>query len=144
MIDGGPADKASSSIKAGNIVEKIDGVTIDDSIDFYKLLNRKVGKITLLSVFDPAANKRLEETIKPINGGEEGELLYTRWVRNRRKEVEQLSGGKIGYIHVRSMNDASMRAAFDESLGLNCAWYANILLTLTAPRTAEVAAPAAA
>ena len=61
VIAGGPVDKAASNLKAGNIIEMIDGVTIDDSIDFYKLLNRKAGKITLLSVFDPAANKRWEE-----------------------------------------------------------------------------------
>ncbi len=29
-------------------------------MDFYKLLNRKAGKYTLLSVYDPAANKRWE------------------------------------------------------------------------------------
>ncbi|MEP6788725.1 MAG: S41 family peptidase, partial [Acidobacteriota bacterium] len=116
---GGPVDLAASSIKAGNIIEMIDGVTIDASMDFYKLLNRKVGKITLLSIYDPIANKRWEETVKPISGGDEGELLYKRWVRQRRAETDQLSGGRIGYIHVRSMNDASMRVAFDEALGLN-------------------------
>src|SRR4029079_8101039 len=78
VIRGGPADKAVSAIKAGHILEKIDGVALDDKMDFYQLLYRKVGKITLLSVFDPATNKRWEETIKPISGGEEGELLYTR------------------------------------------------------------------
>jgi C-terminal processing protease CtpA/Prc len=70
-------------------------------------------------MYDPAANKRWDETVKPINRGEEGELLYKRWVRRRRAEVDKLSGGKIGYIHVRAMNDPSMRAAVDESLGLN-------------------------
>jgi len=119
VIQGGPVDLASSSIKAGNIIEMIDGVTIDASMDFYRLLNRKVGKITLLSIYDPVANKRWEETVKPISGGDEGELLYKRWVRQRRAETDQLSGGRIGYIHVRSMNDASMRVAFDEALGLN-------------------------
>jgi len=119
VIEGGPLDKANSMIRAGNIIEMIDGNKVDESIDFYQLLNRKVGKITLLSVYDPSTNKRWDETVKPISGGDEGELLYKRWVKNRRKEVERLSGGKLGYVHVRSMNDASMRTVFDESLGLN-------------------------
>src|SRR6185369_8145581 len=119
VIEGGPVDLAASSIKPGNIIEQIDGVTIDASMDFYKLLNRKTGKYTLLSVYDPAANKRWDETVKPINGGEEGELMYKRWVRQRRAEVDRLSGGKIGYVHVRAMNDASMRVVFEEALGLN-------------------------
>lgn len=119
VVEGGPVDKAASKIKADHIIEKIDGVALDASIDFYRLLNRKVGKLTLLSVYDPATGSRWDETVKPISGGEDGELLYKRWVRNRRREVDKLSGGKIGYIHVRSMNDASMRTVFDEALGLN-------------------------
>ena len=119
VIQGGPVDLAASTIKSGHIIEAIDGNTIDASMDFYKLLNRKAGKYTLLSVYDAAANKRWEETVKPISGGEEGELMYKRWVRQRRAETERLSGGKIGYIHVRAMNDSSMRTVFDEALGLN-------------------------
>jgi Tol biopolymer transport system component/C-terminal processing protease CtpA/Prc len=119
VISGGPVDLAASTIKAGHIIEAIDGNKIDASMDFYKLLNRKAGKFTLLSVFDPASNKRWEETVKPVSLGEEGELLYKRWVRQRRAEVDRLSGGKVGYIHVRSMNDASMRVVFEEALGLN-------------------------
>ena len=117
VIDGGPLDKATSKVKAGNIIEMIDGKAITDSMDFYLLLNRKVGKITLLNVFDPVTNTRWEETVKPIGGGEENELLYKRWVANRRKEVDKLSGGKLGYIHVRAMDDASMRNVFEEALG---------------------------
>jgi Tol biopolymer transport system component/C-terminal processing protease CtpA/Prc len=129
VIQGGPVDLAASTIKAGQIIEAIDGNKIDASMDFYKLLNRKAGKFTLLSVLDPATNKRWEETVKPINGGDEGELLYKRWVRQRRAEVDKLSGGRIGYIHVRSMNDASMRVVFEEALGLNIAKDAVIIDT---------------
>ena len=121
VIEGGPVDLAASSTKAGHVVEAIDGIRIDASMDFYKLLNRKAGKFALLSVYDPASNKRWEETVKPVSGGDEAELLYKRWVRRRRADVEKLSGGKIGYIHVRSMNDASMRVVFEEALGLNIA-----------------------
>ncbi|MDP4282368.1 MAG: S41 family peptidase [Bacteroidota bacterium] len=119
VIEGGPIDKSSSRIKAGNIIEKIDGETISDSIDFYSLLNRKVNKLTLLSIYDPANGSRWEETVKPASGGEVNELLYKRWVKNRRDEVDKLSGGQIGYVHVRSMDDESMRTVFEEALGRN-------------------------
>jgi Tol biopolymer transport system component/C-terminal processing protease CtpA/Prc len=119
VLQNGPVDLAASTIKAGHIVEAIDGNKIDSSMDFYKLLNRRAGKFTLLSVYDPAANKRWDETVKPVSGGEENELLYKRWVRQRRAEVDKLSKGRIGYVHVRSMNDASMRVVFEEALGLN-------------------------
>ncbi len=86
VIEGGPADKASSKIKAGTIIEKIDGQSAD-SIDFYQLLNHKSGSLTLLSVYDPSTNKRWEESVKPVSSGEENEFLYKRWVK------KQTSGG---------------------------------------------------
>lgn len=119
VIAGGPLDKADSKVKAGHIIEKIDGIEITPDFDFYMLLNRKKGQLTLISMYDPATKMRWEEQVKPISQGAEGQLLYNRWVRNRRAETERLSGGKIGYVHVRSMDDASMRVAFEESLGRN-------------------------
>lgn len=119
VVQGGPVDVAASTIKSGHIIEQIDGTPIDASMDFYRLLNRKAGRYTLLSVYDPAENKRWDEAVKPVNRGEENELLYKRWVRQRRAEVDRLSGGRIGYVHVRAMNDASMRTVVDEMLGLN-------------------------
>jgi tricorn protease len=129
VIEGGPLDKANSKIRPGNIIEMIDGVAINDSLDFYQLFNRKVNKITLLSVYDAAANKRWDETVKPISGGDENELLYKRWVKKRREEVDKLSDGKIGYIHVRAMDDASMRNVFEEALGRNITKQAVIIDT---------------
>jgi tricorn protease len=121
VVQGGPIDLAASGVRAGQIIESIDGTPIDASMDFYKLLNRKAGKFTLISLYDPTANKRWDETVKPVSRGDESELLYKRWVRQRRAEVDQLSGGKIGYVHVRSMNDASMRTTIDEALGISIA-----------------------
>jgi Tol biopolymer transport system component/C-terminal processing protease CtpA/Prc len=119
VIDGGPVDLAASAVRPGQIIEMIDGNKIDASMDFYKLLNRKSGKYTLLSLYDPVANKRWDETVKPISGGEENELLYRRGVKQRRAEVDKLSGGRIGYVHVRAMNDSSMRVVVEEALGRN-------------------------
>ncbi len=118
VLSGGPLDKANLKIRAGHIVEKIDGLALDGSVDHYKLLNRKAGQLTLLSVYDPAAQTRWEEAAKPISMGEEGALLYRRWVKARRAEVDRLSGGRIGYVHVQSMNDASFRTVIEEVLGL--------------------------
>jgi C-terminal processing protease CtpA/Prc len=117
VVVGGPMDNSTSKVKAGDVIEKIDGEAITPQMDFYTLLNRKAGKLTLLSVFDPAANARWDEPVKPIGAGTENELLYQRWVRQRRAEVDSLSHGTIAYVHVRSMDDASMRTVFEEVLG---------------------------
>ncbi len=119
VIAGGPADKTASKIKAGFIIEKIDGEPVTDKEDWAKLLNRKTGKNTLLSIYDGKNNSRFEEAVKPISFGEESALMYKRWVKLMFDKVDKLSGGKVGYVHVQSMNDGSYRTVVDEVMGRN-------------------------
>ncbi len=70
-----------------------------------------------LGLLDPATGTRWQETAKPIDGREESQLLYKRWVRSRRAEVDRLSNGRLGYAHIRGMNDASYRQIFEEIFG---------------------------
>lgn len=117
VITGGPLDRAGIKLKAGCVIEKIDGTEVAGAGDWAALLNRKVGDRVLLSVYDPDSDDRWEEEVRPIDARAENELLYQRWVRNRRDEVTRLSDGRIGYVHVRSMNDDSMRSVIEEALG---------------------------
>ena len=119
VITGGPLDKASSKVRAGHFIEKIDGVDLTTAIDWNMTLNRKADKNVLLSLFDPKTNIRWDETVKPISQGAENVLLYKRWVETMRTMVEELSDGRIGYVHVQGMNDNSFRTVYDEVLGKN-------------------------
>ncbi len=119
LLPGGPLLNATSKISKGTIIEKIDGEAITNDFDWSRLLNRKTGKYVLLSLYDPEGKKRWEETVKPITMGDEQTLLYNRWVKMERKKVEELSGGKVGYVHVQSMNDNSFRTVYEEVLGRN-------------------------
>ena len=119
VITGGPLDKSTSKVKAGDIIEKINGEEIPADVDWAKMLNRTAGKNTLLTVFDPATKTNFEETLKPISFATEANLMYTRWVKKMRDMVDKLSGGKVGYVHVKAMNDGSFRTVYDEVLGRN-------------------------
>ncbi len=119
VIEGGPADRAASKIKAGYIIEKIDGVAVTDQADWAMLLNRKIAKNTLLNVYDPVSDLRFEQTVKPISFGDEAALMYRRWVKMMYTTVDKLSGGKVGYVHVQGMNDGSYRTILDEVMGRN-------------------------
>ena len=44
-------------------------------------------------------------------------LTYERYVKKRNKQVEELSNGRLGYVHVRGMNDASFRQVYSDALG---------------------------
>ncbi|MBL7793788.1 MAG: PD40 domain-containing protein [Saprospiraceae bacterium] len=119
VMDKSPAAKSDTKIKPGVIIEKIDGQEITPETNYYSLLNRKEGQNTLLSLFNPADGQRWETVIKPISQGEENELRYQRWVDRCRFLVDSLSGGTIGYVHVRGMNDQSYRTVYEEALGKN-------------------------
>jgi Tol biopolymer transport system component/C-terminal processing protease CtpA/Prc len=117
VLEGGPFINARTKIRKGVIIEKIDGESITNDTDWSRTLNRKSGKNVLLSLYDPETKQRWDETSKPITQGEEQNLLYTRWVAINRKKVEELSGGKVGYVHVQGMNDGSYRTVYEEVLG---------------------------
>ncbi len=119
VIKGSPLDIATSKIKAGMTIEKIDGEPVTNGSDWATLLNRKAGRNVLLSVFDPATNTRIEESTKPIAPGAEQTLLYNRWITMMRKMVDKLSNGQVGYVHVQGMNDGSYRTVYEEVLGRN-------------------------
>lgn len=103
-------------IDKGTVIESIDNQIIDGKMDFYAFLNKKAGKWVLLKGKN-SKGQAFEEKVKAISLAEEGELLYLRWVELNHQEVESLSNGKVGYAHVRGMNDASFRDFYEQVLG---------------------------
>ena len=104
-----------SEIEAGVIITKIDGNEIKAGEDWYRFLNHKAGKNTVLTLTD--GRTEWEETVKPITAGVQNELLYRRWVKQREALVDSLSGGRIGYVHVEGMDSPSFRNVFSKALG---------------------------
>ncbi len=113
----GPFDNSMTKIQAGVIVEQIDGKEIKSQEDYYPLINGKVNTNVLLSLHNPATGERWEEVFKPISSGEQNRLLYKRWIRTRAEEVDRLSNGRLGYVHIESMDDASYRDVYSDILG---------------------------
>lgn len=117
IIAKGPLTQADSKIKAGYIIEQIDGTTIKSNENYFPLLSGKADKKVLLSVYNPITKERFEEQVKPITYGTQSDLLYKRWIENCRQLVDKLSDGKIGYVHVKGMNSQSFREVYSELLG---------------------------
>jgi Tol biopolymer transport system component/C-terminal processing protease CtpA/Prc len=116
IMEGGPLDKADLAIEPGMTITHIDGTPIDAQHNYHELLDRKAGKRVRLTIA-PDDGESFEAVVKPVGLGQENELRYDRWVRTRRELVEELSGGRLGYVHVRGMNDASFRDVYSEVLG---------------------------
>lgn len=117
VVEKGPFDHANSKVKAGHIIEKIDGEPITATMDYAALLNKKAKKKTLVSIYDPATKSRWDEVVMPITSGAMSDLLYDRWVKQRAADVEKWSNGRLGYVHIRSMGDGSFRTVYSDILG---------------------------
>lgn len=118
IIEQGPLTIAQAKdFKEGTIILKIDGQPIRNGEDYYPLLAGKAGKRVLLSYKTSEKGKEQDVWVKPISYGEQSNLLYKRWVEQRRKMVDKLSDGRIGYVHVQSMNSESFRTVYSELLG---------------------------
>lgn len=117
IIAQGPLDKSGMNVKPGHIIEKIDGETIAADKDVATYLNRKADKFTLLEILDPKTGNREQITVKPISLGAEGQLLYKRWVKKNQAEVDSLSKGTLGYVHIAGMNDGQYRNTYEEMMG---------------------------
>lgn len=112
-----PFDKASSKVKPGVIIEKIDNQPLDDKNNITVALLDKANIKTLVSLYDPATGERWDEVIKPITAARFNSMLYDRWVKQRAADVDRLSNGRLGYVHIQSMGDDSFRKVYSDVLG---------------------------
>ena len=100
-------------MKEGDMILSIEGKEIEAGTPWYKALARKYGKRIIVGI--KADGKEKDILITPTSNDTEG--YYQRWVRNNEKRVAELSGGKVGYVHVRGMNSASFREVYSKALG---------------------------
>jgi C-terminal processing protease CtpA/Prc len=115
VLVGGPADKATSRIATGVVVTHVDGTALGQG-NPWPAFDRRDGRPVLVGLRD-AQGVIWEERILPIKDAETGELLYRRWLRRCREIVHARSKGRVGYVHVRGMDDGSFREVFDVALG---------------------------
>ncbi|HXH61255.1 MAG TPA: S41 family peptidase, partial [Fimbriimonadaceae bacterium] len=95
----GPLGAPGVDVKDGDVLLEIDGQKVTADMDPDSLLVGKIGKDVTIKVASGASGVDARTyTVKPI--GSESQLRYFQWVDDNRKRVDELSGGKIGYVHV--------------------------------------------
>jgi tricorn protease len=110
VLKRGPADKRGLNLKPGEIIVAIDGTELSDKVSVSRLLNDRVNETVALQVTanpaDPKARRRVE--IQAADRNRIGDLMYERWVERNGRRVAELSGGRLGYIHIPSMDEAGL------------------------------------
>jgi tricorn protease len=125
VLKRGPADKRGLNLRPGEFVWGIDGTQVTEQTDVSKLLNGKLGEAVVLQVTsnanadarDPKAFRRVE--VQAAGRSAVAALMYERWVEHNAKRVAELSHGKIGYIHIPSMDkeglDVFVRSLYSDN-----------------------------
>ncbi|MCC8112763.1 MAG: peptidase S41 [Bacteroidales bacterium] len=117
VVEKSPFDNATTRVKPGVLVEKINGIEITPENDITQLLLDQSGKKVLVSFRDPATGLLWDEVVKPITATKFSNLLYDRWVKARAADVDRWSNGRLGYVHIKSMSDDSFRPIYADILG---------------------------
>lgn len=125
VLPDGPADKAKSKLRAGDIIQQIDGQRVDPTMDLTLVLNgpldRDISLVVLRAKKDSGqpneaeqaekkedlGNDELKITIRPTSYARVRPLLYQQWLEQNRQMVERLSNGKLGYLHIQAMDESS-------------------------------------
>lgn len=115
----GPADKDWVRVSEGDYLIAIDGEEVKSGDNFWPLLNHHLNEKVEVSFAARTSGEDAWKTrIEPISIREFGQLRYERWVAERAETVEDLSDGRIGYLHIQAMNQPSLQK-FEKELRAN-------------------------
>ncbi|MDZ4831528.1 MAG: S41 family peptidase [Phycisphaerae bacterium] len=116
IIEGGPGSVAKQPFKLGDVITAIDFVPFVFGADgatetIEARLAGKVGKevvVTVRRAVDGAEPLTLDLLVVPASAAEMAGRVYEQSTLRNRKLVDEWSGGKLGYIHIRGMDQASL------------------------------------
>ncbi len=106
----GPADHDYIRIAPGNFILAVNGkplTTADNYWKFFNLLSGRKLEFRVNTTAEPEGAWTV--SYEPLSATAQSNLDYERWVDARKKMVEKLSDGEIGYLHIRAMDSASYR-----------------------------------
>jgi tricorn protease len=104
----GPA-AIEGSIKPGDRLVSVNGEAVGAK-NLDGMLEDTVGKRVVLGV--ETHGKTRDAVVRPVSSVAAVGLLYRQWVEERRALVDRVSGGKVGYVHLADMSDASLQQLY--------------------------------
>ena len=101
----GPA-AIEGTIKPGDVITAVDGRPLSPGVNLDALMMDKADKRTVLTVRTGAAAR--QAVVRPISSTVAAGLLYRHWVAAQRAYVDRISGGRLGYVHIRDMSSEAL------------------------------------
>lgn len=111
-----PLAQPGLGLKEGDVLTTVNGRPVLEARDLSDLLRNKAGQQVLL------AFKRGAEALKPVvvqavDATRQANLRYSDWEEGLRRQVDEASHGKIGYLHLRAMGSGDINTFAREFYG---------------------------
>jgi tricorn protease len=98
-----PLARPGVELRAGDLIRSINGRSTLGVAHPAVLLRNQAGKQVLLEVTRQGEDTTNRVIVKPISTQREADLRYRDWELSRRRKVEELGRGMLGYVHLRAM-----------------------------------------
>jgi len=106
ILPDGPADRGKMRLKVNDVITTIDLEPIGNEDTLESTLAGKADKEVVVTILRDG--KELAALLTPITYERLSDLEYNHWRRENARKVDELSGGKIGYIHILAMSQPSL------------------------------------
>lgn len=104
ILTDGPASEEKSQLKVGEIIMQINGLDVSLKMDLTEVLNGRLDRDLTLKVQELGDEQKIREVImRPSSYSKARSLVESDKIKDTRKRVEELSGGRLGYLHVARM-----------------------------------------
>ncbi|HEX2343601.1 MAG TPA: S41 family peptidase [Vicinamibacterales bacterium] len=116
----GPADKEWIDVKLGDVVTAIDGTPLKAGDNYWQVLNHTLNDYVTVTIAGAGTTPERKVRIKTVPSLTD--IKYEEWVAKNREFVDRESKGQIAYLHIRAMNQPSLRKFQNE---INQFWNKN-------------------
>ncbi|HLZ12871.1 MAG TPA: PDZ domain-containing protein [Candidatus Acidoferrum sp.] len=94
-----PLTQPGVDVKSGEYLIQVNGVDVKATTEVHRFFENTAGKQIRIKVSSSADGKDAREvTVVPVD--DESSLRNRAWEEDNRRKVDELSGGKIAYVHV--------------------------------------------
>ncbi len=102
-----PLQEPGVGVHAGDYLLAVDGEDVTTGDNVFAHLQDRAGKMVTLTVSNSDSGKKPREVRVKTLGSERG-LRYRAWVDANLQHVDELSGGKVAYVHMPDMGEKGL------------------------------------
>lgn len=117
VLETGPAGRGPSRLMVDDIITAIDLREVDSQRPLELQLANQANREVVVTAL--RGGEEVNLLITPVSYGRISGLTYDAWRLDNLRKVEELSGGRLGYIHIQGMNQESLDV-FERDLYAAC------------------------